>query len=113
MHSVTCEPLALAELGNLAIHLKLAGMRKVEGSTKRDVPTGFGFDLVACPNYTFEVLSWVGFSIMTGLPAAWAFTALGFYQMQEWAQKKHREYKKTYGKEYTSLDRKAIVPFVY
>eukprot|EP00606_Chrysophyceae_sp_TOSAG23-5_P000323 GSChrysophyteH2.ASY1.ANO1.757.1 assembled CDS len=104
---------ALAELGNLAIHLKLSGMRKVEGSTKRDVPTGFGFDLVACPNYTFEVLSWVGFSVMTGLPAAWAFTALGFYQMQEWAQKKHREYKKTHGKEYTSLDRKAIVPFVY
>jgi very-long-chain enoyl-CoA reductase len=103
----------LAELGNLAIHVKLANMRPAEGSKKRDIPMGFGFDLVACPNYTFEVASWVGFSLMTGLWASWAFTALGFYQMQEWAQKKHSEYKKTYDKEYTKLGRKAIVPFVY
>lgn len=32
---------------------------------KRDVPSGPLFALVSCPNYTAEVLSWVGFSIMT------------------------------------------------
>ena len=103
----------LSELGNLTIHIMLANMRPAEGSKKRDIPKGFGFDLVACPNYTFEVMSWVGFSIFTGLWFGWAFTALGFYQMQEWAQGKHATYKKTYDKEYTQLNRKAIIPFVY
>lgn len=32
---------------------------------KRAVPGGPLFALVSCPNYTAEVLSWVGFSIMT------------------------------------------------
>lgn len=115
----------LAEIGNLTIHLNLANMGASKpateklGSTniiskpKRSIPMGFGFDYVACPNYTFEILSWVGFSIMTGLLASWAFTVLGFYQMQEWAFKKHSAYKETHGKEYTKLNRKAIVPFVY
>merc|ERR1711871_1869609 len=103
----------LSELGNLAIHLKLASMRPAELSKKRDIPKGFGFDLVACPNYTFEVMSWVGFSIMTGIVWSWLFTLGGFYQMQEWAMKKHKGYKKTYDKEYTSLNRKAIIPFIY
>ena len=56
---------ALAELGNLTIHVMLRNMRPAEGSQKREIPRGFLFNFVACPNYTFEVLSWVGFSIMT------------------------------------------------
>ncbi len=67
---------------------------------------------MACPNYTFEVLSWVGFSVMTGLLFSYAFTAVGLLQMTDWALKKHREYKRTYDKEYTSLRRKAIIPFI-
>ena len=56
--------------------------------------TGFLFDYVACPNYTFEVFSWVGFSIMTNIPFSYAFTIVGFLQMTDWALKKHKEYKK-------------------
>ena len=74
--------------------------------------TGFLFDYVACPNYTFEVFSWVGFSIMTNIPFSYAFTIVGFLQMTDWALKKHKEYKKTYDKEYIALKRKAIVPFL-
>jgi very-long-chain enoyl-CoA reductase len=103
----------LSELGNFAIHLKLANMRPGELSKKRDIPKGFGFDLVACPNYFFEVMSWVGFSIMTGIVFSWLFTIVGFLQMADWAMKKHKGYKKTYDKEYTSLKRKAIIPFIY
>lgn len=102
----------VSELGNLYCHIKLGSMRPAEGSKKRDIPKGFMFDLVACPNYFFEVMSWVGFSAMTQLPASYLFTAAGLYQMSEWALKKHSEYKKTYGKEYTDLKRKAILPFI-
>lgn len=56
---------AACELGNLITHVMLSNMRPAEGSQARAIPTGFLFDYVACPNYTFEVLSWVGFSIMT------------------------------------------------
>ena len=88
-------------------------MRPAEGSQKRDIPTGFLFNHVACPNYTFEVLSWVGFSIFTQVIFAYIFTVIGFLQMADWAQKKHRGYKKTYEKDYTKLKRKAIIPFIY
>lgn len=103
----------LSELGNLICHLMLSGMREVEGSQKRTIPSGFLFNFVACPNYTFEALSWVGFSIMTNLPTAFIFTLVGFVQMADWAMKKHKAYKKTYDKEYIKLNRKAIIPFLY
>ena len=56
---------ALSELGNLICHIMLSSMRPAEGAQDRSIPKGFLFNYVACPNYTFEVLSWVGFSIMT------------------------------------------------
>lgn len=103
----------LSEIGNLICHLMLSNLRPSEGSQKRTIPSGFLFNLVACPNYTFEVFSWVGFSVMTNLPFAYLFTLVGFLQMADWAQKKHKGYKKTYEKEYTKLNRKAIIPFLY
>jgi very-long-chain enoyl-CoA reductase len=90
----------------------LSRLRPSDGSKKRPIPKGFLFDFVACPNYTFEVMSWVGFSIMTNIPASYAFTLVGFFQMADWALKKHREYKKVYEKEYTDLKRSAIIPFL-
>ena len=30
------------------------------GSQERPIPSGFLFDYVSCPNYTFEILAWVG-----------------------------------------------------
>lgn len=103
----------LCEIGNLICHVMLSNLRPAEGSKKRPIPSGFLFNLVACPNYTFEVFSWVGFSIMVNIPFSYLFTLVGLYQMSEWALKKHQEYKKTYGKEYTDLRRKAIIPFVF
>mmetsp|Transcript_32873 Transcript_32873/g.47481 ORF Transcript_32873/g.47481 Transcript_32873/m.47481 type:complete len:299 (-) Transcript_32873:1234-2130(-) len=104
---------ALCELGNLICHLMLSNMRPAEGSTARSIPRGFLFELVACPNYTFEVASWVGFSIMTQIPFSYLFTLVGFLQMADWAMKKHKGYKKAFDGDYTKLKRKAIVPFLY
>lgn len=46
---------ALSELGNLTCHVMLRNLRPAEGSKQRPIPSGFLFDLVSCPNYTFEV----------------------------------------------------------
>jgi very-long-chain enoyl-CoA reductase len=44
----------LSELGNLYTHVLLSNLRPASGSKQRPIPKGFGFDLVSCPNYTFE-----------------------------------------------------------
>lgn len=61
---------ALCELGNLSIHLALRNLRP-PGSTIRKIPVPTKnpftalFNFVSCPNYTYEIGSWIGFTIMT------------------------------------------------
>ncbi|XP_013783850.1 very-long-chain enoyl-CoA reductase-like [Limulus polyphemus] len=58
------------ELGNLSIHLALKNLRP-PGTKVRKVPVPTSnpfthlFNFVSCPNYTYEVMSWVCFTIMT------------------------------------------------
>ncbi|OJJ44034.1 hypothetical protein ASPZODRAFT_18807 [Penicilliopsis zonata CBS 506.65] len=88
------------ELANLNAHLVLRGLRR-PGTTDRGIPTGFGFSLVTCPNYLFEVLSWVGVWLVSGL--SWSvlfFFVVGGAQMAVWAQKKERRYRKEFGDKY-------------
>jgi very-long-chain enoyl-CoA reductase len=102
----------IAEIGNLLVHLSLSNMRPEGNSKARNIPMGALFKFVSCPNYTFEILSWIGYSIMTGAWASYLFTFVGFVQMAQWAQNKHQGYIKT-NDEYKKLGRKAIVPFLY
>ncbi|KAF1775897.1 3-oxo-5-alpha-steroid 4-dehydrogenase, C-terminal [Phytophthora cactorum] len=101
-----CHPLyagPTSDFLNLCVHVQLRNMRPAEGSKERPIPKGPLFSLVSCPNYTFEVLGWVGFSIFTQVAASY---------MADWALKKHRGYLKTYGDEYKKLRRKSIIPFI-
>jgi very-long-chain enoyl-CoA reductase len=93
------------------------------------VPFGYGFTFVSCPNYFFEIVGWAAIAVMTGsvagmssalltfacllklLHQAWVFTALATGIMSIWALKKHRSYKKEFGKAYPG-GRKAIIPFI-
>jgi very-long-chain enoyl-CoA reductase len=89
----------------------LPHFRSQEGSKERRAPGGPLFALVSCPNYTAEVLGWVGFSIMTQIAGAYLFTLVGFAQMTQWALQKHVGYIRS-DPTYKKLGRKAIVPFV-
>nr|XP_023022267.1 probable very-long-chain enoyl-CoA reductase art-1 [Leptinotarsa decemlineata] len=105
----------ICEIGNLATHILLRNLRP-PGSTVRKIPRPDGFplnkmfDLVSCPNYTYEVGSWIGFTLLTSCIPAGLFTIAGFYQMAVWALGKHRNYKKEFP-DYPK-GRKAIVPFI-
>lgn len=106
---------ALCESGNLATHVLLRNLRPA-GSTVRKIPKpdscplNILFNYVSCPNYTYEVGSWIGFTLLTScLPAA-LFTFAGFYQMAVWALGKHKNYKKEFP-DYPK-QRKAIIPFI-
>jgi very-long-chain enoyl-CoA reductase len=98
-----------AELSNLKTHLILMNLRPV-GSTVRKVPVGYGFNLVTCPNYFFEILGWVAYSLIVQSVWAWVFTVVGAVQMYFWAVKKHQRYKQEFGKEYVT--KRVLIPFL-
>ncbi|CAF0718060.1 unnamed protein product [Brachionus calyciflorus] len=103
------------ELGNLSIHLALRDLRPA-GSKVRKIPFPtsnpftFLFNFVSCPNYTYEIGSWIFFSIMTQSLPAFLFTLAGGYQMVIWALGKHRNYRREFEK--YPRGRKAIFPFL-
>ena len=53
-----------AEISNFHSHMVLRGLRP-KGTTQRGIPRGYGFDLVSCPNYLFDLLSWLAIAVMT------------------------------------------------
>ncbi|GET89284.1 enoyl-coA reductase, putative [Leishmania tarentolae] len=97
------------ELLNFAVHYQLSTMRKSDGDTTRNVPKGPLFAFVSCPNYFFEIMSWVAFSIGTNMLSSWFFTLAGFVQMADWAKKKHRGYVKA---DPANKKKAAILPFI-
>lgn len=103
-----------SELGNFSIHIALRNLRP-PGTTERRIPVPTSnpftilFNLVSCPNYTYEIGAWIAFSVMTQALPAFLFTVAGGGQMVVWALGKHRNYKKefpTYPR-----GRKSIIPF--
>lgn len=105
----------VAELGNFSIHIALRNLRP-PGSTARKIPRAtsnpftYLFNLVSCPNYTYEIAAWVAFSVMTQASPALLFTAAGGIQMILWALGKHRNYLKEFP-DYPR-GRKSIIPFI-
>ncbi|OON18557.1 trans-2,3-enoyl-CoA reductase domain protein, partial [Opisthorchis viverrini] len=106
----------VSEYGNFCCHLVLRNLRPA-GSTVRGLPKPEPgqfltrmFNLVACPNYTYEVMAWLGFSIMTQSLPALMFTVVGFIQMAIWALKKRQAYIREFAE--FPRSRRAIVPYL-
>uniref|UniRef100_A0A8C0T1R2 Trans-2,3-enoyl-CoA reductase n=1 Tax=Canis lupus familiaris TaxID=9615 RepID=A0A8C0T1R2_CANLF len=60
----------ICQLGNFSIHMALRDLRPAGSKTRKipyptKNPFTWLFLLVSCPNYTYEVGSWIGFAIMT------------------------------------------------
>ncbi|KAL9714458.1 Very-long-chain enoyl-CoA reductase [Leucoagaricus gongylophorus] len=100
---------AFAELSNFHTHMTLRSLRP-PGTRTRAIPHGYGFSFVSCPNYFFEILAWSVIAVITNSIAAWIFLVVAIFVMSIWAIKKHRNYKKEFGKDYPK--RQAIFPFV-
>ncbi|KAL1233853.1 Very-long-chain enoyl-CoA reductase [Trichinella pseudospiralis] len=105
----------LAELGNYSIHAALSNLRPV-GSKERKIPMPTEnpftllFNLVSVPNYTYEIIAWFCFSMMTQCLPALLFTILGAIQMTIWACAKQKAYKREFP--CYPAERKAIIPFL-
>ncbi|RUP43067.1 hypothetical protein BC936DRAFT_137677 [Jimgerdemannia flammicorona] len=100
---------AWAQLSNLATHVTLRNLRP-PGTRSRAIPYGYGFDLVSCPNYFFEIVAWGAICVLTLSWSAVLFTVVATGQMYLWAIKKHKQYYKEF-KNYPR-SRKALFPFI-
>lgn len=105
----------ISEYGNYSIHILLRDLRP-PGTKERKIPYPNAnpltkmYNYVSCPNYTYEVASWLSFTIMTQCFPVALFTTIGFLQMKQWANGKHRNYKAEFPN--YPKDRTPIVPFL-
>jgi len=101
-----------AEIGALSIHLILRNNYK-----NRHIPVGnwnpftWLFNLVSCPNYTYELLAWISFTAMTNCAIVGINTFIIFIQLFIWSAKKHSTYKKRFVA-YPS-NRRAFIPGIF
>jgi very-long-chain enoyl-CoA reductase len=79
----------VSEIVNGYCHLALRRLRPA-GAVGHFKPTGFLFDRITAPNYTFEILAWVGFAMYTQVVVAALFPICGGVQMFLWADEKRR-----------------------
>lgn len=106
----------IAELGNARAHRLLRDLRPL-GTKQRKIPRGFLFEQVSCPHYLFEILSWVGFALLTQTWAARAFLLLGACILGSWAHARHVAYRKDFdgvdGRELYPATRRALIPGIF
>ncbi|KAF4986708.1 hypothetical protein FGRMN_10705 [Fusarium graminum] len=87
------------EFMNAVVHRYLSTLRSA-GGTERKIPAGYGFDIVTCPNYLYEILAWVGIILVSRDWTVAVFISIGAAQMIAWAKGKERAYRKEFGDRY-------------
>jgi very-long-chain enoyl-CoA reductase len=106
----------IVESGNARAHRMLRDLRPL-GTKTRVIPRGFLFEQVSCPHYLFEILSWVGFALVTETWAARAFLVVGAGILGSWAHARHVAYRKDFdgqeGRELYPSRRRALIPGVF
>jgi very-long-chain enoyl-CoA reductase len=106
----------LAEASNAWVHLTLRNLRAL-GGRERQIPRGFLFQRLSCPHYLCEILSWVGFNLVTQTWAGVAFMLVGVGILGAWAHARHAAYRKEFdgrdGREQYPEQRRALIPFVF
>src|SRR5205085_1271346 len=77
------------EVSNFITHKALANLRS-PGGTEKKIPKGYGFDMVTCPNYFFELIAWVGVVLVSKSSSTMLFLVFAWWQMNQWAAKKEK-----------------------
>ncbi|TAQ87458.1 hypothetical protein B7494_g4211 [Chlorociboria aeruginascens] len=70
------------EVSNAITHQTLTNLR-TKGGTERGIPQGYGFGLVTCPNYMFEIVAWIGLVLISKNWSTAIFTAVGMAQINK------------------------------
>jgi very-long-chain enoyl-CoA reductase len=79
-----------SEILNGYCHMALKKLRP-KGSVGHFCPKGFLFNNIVAPNYTFEILAWVGFAMYSQTIVPIVFLIVGGIQMFIWAHEKREK----------------------
>ena len=83
------------------------------GDTGHYIPHGGMFHYVTSANYFGEVVEWIGFAIASWSWAGAVFAWWTFANLAPRAASLRRRYEREFGEEFTRLNRKRIIPFIY
>uniref|UniRef100_A0A8C2DR91 Trans-2,3-enoyl-CoA reductase-like 2b n=1 Tax=Cyprinus carpio TaxID=7962 RepID=A0A8C2DR91_CYPCA len=87
LHHLFVHFIQVCEFGNFSVHLILNGI-KIPYPTNNSFTWLFFF--MSCPNYTYEVGSWISFTLLTQCVPVGISTFLGFIQMTIWGRANHK-----------------------
>ena len=97
---------------NLHSDYIIRNLRK-PGDTKHYIPKGGMFKYVSSANYFGEFMEWVGFAIASWSWAGAVFALWTFANLGPRSASLYKRYEKEFGEEFTKLNRKRIIPFIY
>lgn len=83
------------------------------GDTRHYIPRGGMFRFVTSANYLGEFVEWTGYAILTWSLGGLIFALWTFANLAPRARRIHERYLKEFGKEYSCLGRRYILPFLY
>ncbi len=83
------------------------------GDTRHYIPRGGFYRYVTSANYFGEFLEWCGYAILTWSLGGVAFAVWTFANLAPRARKLHERYEQEFGDEYSKLDRRYILPYLY
>jgi len=104
-------------IGNSYIHYEIKQQSEQQNHSSVAFLQGNMFNLVTCPQYSFELLTWIGYSILTHLhPIVLTYTAIIFVLILTNAQKRQRLYRRCFhgqrGVPIYPADKALIIPYV-
>ena len=83
------------------------------GDKKHYIPHGGMFRYVSSANYFGEFMEWVGYAIASWSVAGVVFAWWTFANLAPRAGDLRKRYEEEFGEEFTKLNRKRIIPFIY
>lgn len=86
---------------------------RMPGDTRHYIPRGGMFRYVSSANYFGELVEWIGFAVASWSWAGVVFVVWTFANLAPRSASLYRRYEKEFGKEFTTLKRKKIIPFIY
>ena len=83
------------------------------GDTRHYIPRGGMFRYVTSANYLGELTEWTGYAILTWSLGGLVFAVWTFANLAPRARMLHKRYISEFGDEYSKLNRRYILPFIY
>ena len=83
------------------------------GDRRHYIPKGGMFRYVTSANYFGEFTEWVGYAVLTWSLPGVIFALWTFANLAPRARSLHGRYTDEFGEEFTRLNRKYIIPFIW